>query len=366
MNASRDREYMALAYGLAAKAAGRTSPNPCVGAVLVKDGRIVGHGFHEAAGKPHAEPIALRRAGAAAAGATLYVTLEPCIHWGRTPPCIDAVLAAGIARAVVSDRDPNPKVAGRGVARLRRAGIETSVGLMADRNRSLNAGFIKRITTGQPLVTLKAGLSLDGRLATRTGEARWITGPEARAYAHLLRAEHDAILVGAGTAVTDDPRLDIRLPGRPPKPLLRVVLDPDFRLPATARMLADRAGGPVLVLGLTGRGGRRRAALEKAGAETGAVKSGRGGLSLPAVLRSLAERGACSVLVEGGGRLATAFLEGRLADRGVFILAPKLIGGRAAVSIYGGRGPARLADSLRLSHVRSFRLGDDLVVEGGF
>ncbi|MDD8026419.1 MAG: bifunctional diaminohydroxyphosphoribosylaminopyrimidine deaminase/5-amino-6-(5-phosphoribosylamino)uracil reductase RibD [Acidobacteriota bacterium] len=368
MNASRDREYMALAYGLAARAAGRTSPNPCVGAVLVKDGRIVGYGFHEAAGKPHAETIALERAGAAAAGATLYITLEPCVHWGRTPPCIDGVIAAGIARVVVSDRDPNPAVDGRGLARLRRAGIAASVGLMAERNRALNAAYIKRVTTDMPFVTLKAALSLDGRMATRTGEARWITGREARAYAHLVRSEQDAIVIGAGTALNDDPRLGVRLPGRPAKPVLRVVLDGAFRLPPKAGMLADFAAGPVLVIGRAGAGERRRAALDRAGAET--MVMGRAGagarLNLRAVFKRLAERGITAVLVEGGGELATSILELRLADRGLFLFSPRLIGGREAVSVFAGRGAAGLADSLRLRDARLFRLGPDWAVEGVF
>ncbi len=368
MSDPRDREYMALAFGLAARAAGRTSPNPCVGAVVVApDGRIVGHGYHRACGGDHAEVLALSRAGAAATGATLYLTLEPCVHWGRTPPCIDRVLLSGVARAVVADRDPNPAVSGRGLARLRRAGIPTSVGLLTSWNRALNAAYIKRITTGLPLVTLKAALSLDGRMATRTGDSRWITGPAARAYAHLVRFDSDAVMVGAGTALRDDPRLNVRLPGRTAKPILRIVLDGGFRLPARARLLADSGGG-VLVIGREGAGGRRRAALERAGAETMAVKAAAGGegLDLRAVLRALAGRGVASVMVEGGSRLLTSFLEAGLADRGLFICAPRLIGGREALPLCGGRGPARVSEAKLLRGARVFRLEDDLAVEGVF
>lgn len=366
MNAPRDREYMALAFGLAARAACRTSPNPCVGAVVVApDGRIVGHGWHEACGRPHAEALALARAGAAATGATLYLTLEPCVHWGHTPPCVDAVLTSGIVRAVVADRDANPAVAGRGLLRLRRAGLEVATGLLADWNRALNAAYIKRITTGLPLVTLKAALSLDGRLATRTGDSRWITGPAARAYAHLLRWESDAIMIGAGTARRDDPRLNVRLPGRRGKAVRRVVLDGGFLLPPSARLLSS-AGGSVLVVGREGAGGKRRAALERAGAETMTVgpEANGEGLDLRAVLEKLAGRGAASVMVEGGGRLATSFLESGLVDRGVFVYGPRLIGGRDAVSVLGGRGPAGLDGSLRLKSARSFRLEGDWAVEG--
>ena len=356
-----------MAFSLAARAAGRTSPNPCVGAVVVApDGRIVGHGFHEACGRPHAEAAALARAGAASTGATLYLTLEPCVHWGHTPPCIDCVLTSGVIRVVVADRDANPAVAGRGLLRLRRAGIDVSSGLLADWNRALNAAYIKRITTGLPLVTLKAALSLDGRMATRTGESRWITGSAARAYAHLLRFESDAVMVGAGTALRDDPLLSVRLPGREGKPILRVVLDSGFRLPPGARMLASAGGGPVLVVGREGAGGRRRAALERAGAETMTVgaEAGGPGLDLRSVLKKLAGRGIASVMIEGGGRLATSILESGLADRGLFVYAPRLIGGHDAVSVCGGRGPAGLDGALRLKGARTFRLEADLAVEG--
>lgn len=366
MNATRDREYMALAFALAARAAGRTSPNPCVGAVVAApDGRIVGHGWHEACGRPHAEALALAEAGAAATGATLYLTLEPCVHWGHTPPCVDAVLTSGIVRAVIADRDANPAVSGRGLLRLRRAGIDVSTGLLADWNRALNAAYIKRIRTGLPLVTLKAALSLDGRMATRTGDSRWITGPAARAYAHLLRFESDAVIVGAGTARRDDPRLSVRLPGRKGKAVRRVVLDGDFRLPPNARLLAS-PGGPVLVIGREGAGAKRRGALERAGAETMSVgPAARGeGLDLRAVLKALAALGAASVMVEGGGRLATSFLEGGLVDRGLFVYGPRLIGGRDAVSVLGGRGPAGLDAALPLKGARFFRLEADLAVEG--
>jgi diaminohydroxyphosphoribosylaminopyrimidine deaminase/5-amino-6-(5-phosphoribosylamino)uracil reductase len=366
MNTLRDRSFLEMAYALAAKAVGRTSPNPCVGAVLVKNGAIVGHGHHEAAGRPHAEAVALRRAGSKARGATLYVTLEPCVHQGRTPPCADAVIKSGVVRVVVSDRDANPIVRGRGLARLRRAGIDVSWGLLAERNRRLNAAYIKFIASGIPYVTLKAAVGLDGKLATRTGESRWITSPAAREYGRLVRGEGDAVMVGIGTALGDDPLLDVRHPNWPDKKVTRIVLDARLRLSPLARLASEPSGGPILIFAGTGAEPRRKRALEKKGVEVVSLPAPQGRFDLREVLRVLGGRGITSVLVEGGGTLATSFLEARLADRGLFVIAPLLIGGRAAVSLFAGEGPASLADALRLGETTSFRLGGDTIIEGVF
>ncbi len=364
MNESGDLSFMEMAFGLAARGAGRTSPNPCVGAVLVRDGVVVGYGHHEAAGQPHAEAAALRRADGKARGATLYVTLEPCAHWGRTPPCADALIQAGVSRVVAADLDPNPLVRGKGLRRLRAAGLDAAGGLLAGRNRRLNEHYLKFISSGRPFVTLKAAESLDGRLATRAGDSRWITGPAAREYGHLVRAAHDAILTGIGTVLRDDPLLSVRHPLWPGKRILRVVLDRTLKMPPAARMLAHPAGGPVLILAGSDASPRKRAALEKAGAEVIGLPARDGALDLSSALGLLGRRGTTSVLVEGGGRLSTAFLERRLADKVLLLIAPLLIGGDAAVGVYGGRGPAALRNALRLREVSSFRLGPDLVMEG--
>jgi diaminohydroxyphosphoribosylaminopyrimidine deaminase / 5-amino-6-(5-phosphoribosylamino)uracil reductase len=361
---SRDAAFMHLAYSLAGKALGRTSPNPCVGAVLVRAGRVIGYGHHEGAGYPHAEIVALGRAGRSARGATLYVTLEPCVHWGRTPPCVDKVLAAALDRIVVSAVDPNPLVAGRGLERIREAGIGLTVGVLAERHERLNAAYDKFITRRIPYVTLKAAVSLDGRMATRTGDSRWISSAAARDYVHLVRGEQDAILVGIATALRDDPLLTVRHANWPDKKIVRVILDPGLRFSPRARLLSSLSDGPVLIFAAPTASAKAVRALESRGAEVIRTPGAGGRLRLSAVLAELGRREISSVIVEGGGAIATAFLEGRLADRILLAVSPRLIGGKTAVPLYGGRGPARLADALGLRKVRSFRLGDDLIVEG--
>jgi diaminohydroxyphosphoribosylaminopyrimidine deaminase / 5-amino-6-(5-phosphoribosylamino)uracil reductase len=361
-----DAAYMEMAYGLAEKAVGRASPNPCVGAVIVRGGRIVGHGHHAAAGEPHAEIVALRRAGARAKGATLYVTLEPCVHWGRTPPCADAVLTAGFRRIVISALDPNPLVFGKGARRLRRAGLDVAVGLLAERNRRLNEAPTKYLTRGIPFVTLKAAVSLDGRMATRSRDARWISSAATRDYVHLLRAEHDALLVGIGTVLADDPRLTVRHALWPRKALTRVVLDANLRLPLRARLLSTLDRGPVLVFARAGARDGKRDALLRKGAEIITIPGRGPDLDLARVLARLGERGIASILIEGGGRVATSILEARLADKAFFTLSPLLIGGREAVSVFGGEGAAKVKDAFALRSVSAFRIGPDTVLEGYF
>jgi diaminohydroxyphosphoribosylaminopyrimidine deaminase/5-amino-6-(5-phosphoribosylamino)uracil reductase len=361
---SQDLAYIDMAYGLAEKALGRTCPNPHVGAVVVRGRTIVGFGHHEAAGKPHAEAVALGRAGPRARGATLYLTLEPCVRWGRTPPCVDDVMASGVSRVVVSALDPNPAVHGRGVEILRRAGISVDVGVRPERGPRLNETYTKWITTSQPFVTLKAALSLDGKMATRAFEATWISGPETRAYMHLVRAEHEAILVGARTVLRDDPRLTVRHPNWPGKKIVRVVLDPELRIPPRSRLFRTMEAGPVLIIG-NGRASRRTiAGLAGRGAEV-VIQRGCGAeLDLGRVLETLGGRGVTSVLVEGGGAVAASFLDARLADKVILSFSSRLIGGRDAVAFYAGEGVAALRDALHLSRLSAVRIGDDLVVEG--
>jgi diaminohydroxyphosphoribosylaminopyrimidine deaminase / 5-amino-6-(5-phosphoribosylamino)uracil reductase len=352
---------MRAALGLARRGLGRVAPNPAVGCVLVKDGRVVGRGWTQPGGRPHAETEALGRAGDQARGATAYVSLEPCSHHGQTPPCADALIAAGMARCVVALADPDARVAGRGLERLREAGIEVVEGVLGGEAAEVSAGYLMRIRHGRPLVTLKLATSLDGRIATRTGESRWITGEDARAHAHLLRASHDAIMVGGGTAVADNPRLDARLPGLEDRAPLRVVLDGGLRLP-TAHDLVTRAGSqPTLVFTRTGPPPRRAKALAAAGVELAEVAANdEGRLDLPAVLQTLGRRGVTRLLVEGGGLLAASLLRADLVDRLVWFHAPAVIGGDGVAAI-GGFGLDRLADSRRFQRKSVVPAGADLV-----
>ena len=361
MNARLDLDLMEMAYGLAEGARGRTSPNPCVGAVVTSRGAIVGWGRHEAAGAPHAEIVALDRAGRRARGGTIYLTLEPCVHTGRTPPCIDRLLGAGLARAVVSAVDPNPIVDGRGLAALRKAGFALTAGLLEERNRRLNEAYVKYIARRVPFVTLKAAVSLDGRIAAAGGDSRWVSSADARDYAHLLRGEHDAVLVGSGTVRADDPLLTVRHPSWKGKRVLRVVLDPGLRTPDSARLLSEP--GALFFADAKAPAARARA-LEAKGAEVVRVAGGPAALDLPSVLEELGRREVASVLVEGGSRIHTAFVEGRLADKLVLFLAPKLVGGRRAVPFLEGAGAENMASALSLKGVRSFPVGDDRMIEG--
>lgn len=366
MTGARDRAWMEMAYGLAGKARGRTSPNPLVGAVVVRNGVVAGAGFHEEPGRPHAEIIALGRAGARAKGAALYLTLEPCVHWGRTPPCVDTVLAAGLGRVIVSAVDPNPLVDGRGIGRLERAGLRVSVGLLADRNAILNESYVKYITRKVPFVTLKAALTVDGKIACRTGDSRWISSAATRDYVHLLRGEQDALMIGAGTLLADDPRLTVRHPLWPGKKAARIVLDPRLRFPLAARMLAARGGGPVLVFAGREAPAAKARALERRGAEVLRPPDGLAAWPLDRVLAELGRREIAALLVEGGSRLYTSFIEAGLADKAVLTLAPRLAGGSAAPGLFGGRGAETMASTLSLRRARAFAVGDDIVLEGYF
>jgi len=333
-----------------------TSPNPMVGALLVRDGQLLGSGWHRQVGGPHAEVEALRDAEKRkrdVRGATLYVTLEPCSHHGRTPPCTDAVIAAGIARVVACHVDPDPRVAGRGYAQLRAAGIEVEVGILVEEAVRLNLRFLVEKILHRPAVTLKWAMSLDGRIATATGQSQWISSPQGRRWALALREEHDAILVGSGTVLADDPRLDRRLDlaGRPN---LRVVMDRRLRTEPGAKLFTVE--GPVLLYTETDDA-RRRRALEKKGAEVIVLPA----VEPSAVLEDLYERDVQSVLVEGGGEVLASFTASGCWDQVGVDCAPLLIGGRGAPGPLGGEGFATLDHAARLEHLDFRRLGGDLV-----
>ena len=353
-----DERFMRLALREAAKGLGRTSPNPAVGAVLVRGGRVVARGHHARAGGPHAEVVAIRAAGRRARGADLYTTLEPCDHYGKTPPCSIAVLEAGVRRVFVGSADPNPLVNGKGVARLRAAGVAVAEGVLREECDALNAHWFKYIRERRPYVTLKAAVTLDGRIATRTGDARWVTGEAARRWVHRLRDRVDAILIGAGTARTDDPLLTTRLPGGRGRDAIRVVLDTDLRLPRRLALFRPRSPAPTLVAHASTRA--RRAAP---GVELVRCRRGKGGVDLRDLLAKLAARGVTHLLVEGGARVHARFLEEGLVDRVAVFVAPKLAGA-GGVPLVASRGPARMEDALRLDEVQVERVGDDVLVIG--
>jgi diaminohydroxyphosphoribosylaminopyrimidine deaminase/5-amino-6-(5-phosphoribosylamino)uracil reductase len=366
MTAPRDFAWMEMAYGLAEKARGRTSPNPLVGAVVVQDGKLAGHGFHAEAGQPHAEILALRMAGRRARGATLYLTLEPCVHWGRTAPCIDNVIAAGLGRVVVSAVDPNPLVNGKGVRRLEEAGLDVSVGILAERNAALNEAHAKYSVRKVPFVTLKAATTLDGKIACASGESKWISSEATRDYVHLVRGEQDALLVGINTLVADDPLLTVRHPSWPAKKVLRAILDSGLRFPLTSRILSTFDQGRIVVFAGAEAGREKAGALEALGVEVLFPRDGAKTWSLPQVLAELGRLEIAALLVEGGSRVFTSFIEQGLADKAVLTLAPVLFGGAAAPSLVGGEGVGRVAGAVVLKRSRSFVIEDDIIVEGYF
>lgn len=355
---------MALALHLAARGAGYTSPNPMVGAVIVRDGEIVGRGWHRRYGGPHAEVEAIRQAGERARGATLYVTLEPCNHYGKTPPCTEAILAAGIKRVIIANPDPNPRVTGGGAAFLRARGLEVSWGLLAEQGARLNEAFFTAVTTGRPFVIAKAAASLDGKIATWRGESQWLTGPQARRWVHRLRHRVDAILVGLGTVLRDDPQLTTRLPrgrGRDP---IRIILDSRLQLPLTARVLHLQSQAPTWIVATPAAPPDRRQALEAAGARVIILPARQDRVDLTALLTYLGEQRVQSLLVEGGATVLGAFFDQKLLHKVHLFLAPKLIGGREAPGIFGGEGVAALAAAPQLQEVTCRRLGPDFLFTG--
>lgn len=360
-----DRRFMGAALALARRGLGNVWPNPAVGCVIVSDGIIVGRGWTQPGGRPHAETEALARAGKAAQGATAYVTLEPCSHHGKTPPCADALIAGGIARVVAAIEDPDPRVSGQGLAHMRDAGIAVESGLMQDEASALNRGYLSRTLSGRPMVTLKLAISLDGRIAAHTGDSQWITGEDARAAAHGLRATHDAIAVGVGTAATDDPHLTCRLPGLPLRPPARIVFDSRLQLPLTGQLVATAGTTPTWIVTLqetvAESATARALALEELGVKiipVGVGKTGR--ISIAEALKVLGEAGLTRLLVEGGGKLAASFLAEDMVDSLVLFRGPSIIGGDGVAAI-DGLGLERVSDAARFSLIDSRMTGVDSV-----
>jgi diaminohydroxyphosphoribosylaminopyrimidine deaminase/5-amino-6-(5-phosphoribosylamino)uracil reductase len=319
-----DRHWMQAALALAQRNLGRTWPNPSVGCVLVREDRLLANGWTQEGGRPHAETHAISRAKDSLNGATAYVTLEPCSHHGRTPPCADALIAAGIKRVVIATGDPDSRVAGQGVERLKQAGVDVTIGICAAEAEEVAAGFLMRVHHGRPLVTLKLATSLDGRIALANNESRWITGPAARAHGHSLRATHDAIAVGIGTALADDPLLNCRLPGLEARSPVRIVFDAKARLPVTAKLAATSKSQRTIALTANPVGAK---AIKDAGVEIIEVAASSQGVDAGMAMRALGDLGLTRVLVEGGGRLAASLLAAGLVDRIAWYRAPFAIGG---------------------------------------
>jgi len=354
---------MAMALRLAAKAAGRTSPNPMVGAVVVKNGQVIARGWHKKAGEPHAEAIALAKAGAAARGGTLYVTLEPCSHTNkRTPPCSPLVIRSGVKRVVIAMSDPNPKVSGGGIRAIRKAGIEVVTGVLEPEAKHLNEAYIKYITKGMPFVTLKIAQTLDGRIATAKGESKWITSEKARADGHRLRDRNDAILVGINTVLKDNPSLTTRIAGgRDP---IRVVVDSRLRIPLNAKVLIQRSTAKTLVAALASAPRTKVNCIRATGVEVLFVKSKEGRVDLPDLMKELGKQDIMSVLIEGGAEINASALKAGIVDKIVMFIAPMFMTGRDALCSVGGSSPVKLDHAVKLTDVTAQFVGPDLKIEG--
>ena len=354
------KRYMHRAITLARKGMGKTAPNPAVGCVVVRDGAIVGEGWHRKAGTPHAEVHALRQAGGAARGADVYVTLEPCSHYGKTPPCAEALMEARVQRIFAAMVDPNPKVSGRGVEMLRSAGIEVTIGILERESRLLNEPFIKHVTTGLPFVILKSAMTLDGKTATESGDSKWITNEKSRRYVHKLRALLDAVMVGVGTVTADDPQLTSRIAGgRDP---LRIIVDSALTIPIHSRVLHLSSPARTVIATLAGSGPKAEQ-LRDCGVEILQCQEREGRVDLHDLLARLGSMGVQSVLLEGGSRLAGEALRLGLIDKFLLFYAPKIVGGEAP-GLFAGRSAGRMAEAVRLMDLKVRRFDEDIMIEG--
>ena len=358
--------YMRRALELAEKGRGRTSPNPMVGAVLVKNGRVVGEGYHRKAGSPHAEIEALRRAGNNARGAELYVNLEPCCHFGKTPPCTEAILSAGVQKVIVGMRDPNKLVGGKGFRQLKKNGVQVETGTLRKECERLNEVFVKFVQTGNPFVVLKSAISLDGKIATCTGESQWITGTKAREKVHQVRNEMDAIVAGAGTIVKDDPFLTTR-PGKKSavvKHPVRVILDNEFLVPLKSNVFKNADTQRVLYVTGKNLSSSRKKQLMRRGVEILILKENKGKVDLKHLMRALGDRNITSVLIEGGGEVNASALSAGIVDKVMVFVAPILIGGKDAPGPLGGKGIRRLESAFKIKNMTVNQVGNDFLLEG--
>lgn len=355
---------MEMAYALAEKAKGWASPNPYVGAVVVKRDMIAGYGYHERPGNPHAEILAFQRAGSLSRRSTTYITLEPCVHWGKTPPCVDAILQAGPRRVVISAPDPNPLVFKKGIKTLKEAGIEVEVGLLQEKNSRLNESYLKYITKKIPFVVAKAAVSIDGRIATRRYSSQWISSSPAREYTHLLRGEFDAIMIGINTLLKDNPLLTVRHPNWGQKRIMRIIVDSRLRFPPQARILTTLDQGKIFLFTLPQNSGKKAHALRKKGVEVVPIASSGSKVDLKKVLEWLGKHQIASVLVEGGASVLTSLIEEKLVDKIFITISPKLIGGKHALSLLQGKGVNQVENSLLLKKSHVFHMDGDIMMEG--
>ena len=359
-----DELYMQMALTLAARGRGRTAPNPMVGAVVVKDGNVVGRGFHARAGEARAEPIALQEAGDLSAGATLYVTLEPCVHHGRTPPCANAIVEAGIQRVVAAMEDPNPLMRGKGFEQMQAAGIRVDVGCLRTDARKLNEFFVVFHECERPFVTLKWAMSLCGRTAHDSGDARWISGKLSRQHVHRLRSQHDAILVGIGTVLADDPMLNVRLPGYDGPHPTKIVIDGDLSIPTRARLLHERDGADVILFTTPFAKPEMIEYFEKKGCKVVVIPNRRRLIDMRCMMQEMARMGIQSVFVEGGRQIHTGLVTAGLVDKIVAFLAPKLIGGSMLRSPIEDLGIPKIDEALELRDIQYQHFGDDICLQG--
>ena len=360
----KEDEYMKLAIDLAGKARGRTSPNPLVGAVVVKDDVVVGKGFHRKAGEPHAEVNALNDAGEKAVGGELYVNLEPCNHYGRTPPCTGSIIERGIGKVFVGMEDPNEVVAGKGIQCLRDNGIYVKTGILREQSYKLNEVYIKYITEKRPFVILKSAASLDGKIATMIGDTKWITNEKSRRFLHKLRGEVDGILVGIGTIMADDPRLTARLKGRKGKDPIRIVVDSKLRIPLRANVLNPESESGAIIATTQSAPREKIRELEASGTKVVVVGAKNNRVDLREFMYKLGKMEVTSLLIEGGAEVNASALSSGIVDKVLFFYAPKIIGGVDALSMVGGKGIERLDDAAILESIKVRRFGDDILVEG--
>lgn len=359
---AQDRQYMSLALKLARQAIGKTSPNPLVGVVIVKNNQIVGRGYHRQAGSDHAEVLAIKQAGSQAKGATLYVNLEPCCHQGRTPPCTRAIIKAGIKSVVLATCDPNPLVAGKGIEELKKSGIYVQIGLLEKQARRLNEKFFKYITSGRPFITMKAALTLDGKIATSMGDSRWITGEKARKYVHLLRSRYDAVMVGIGTVIKDDPRLTCRLPGKHKQPV-RIVADSQGRIPLGSKIILQAKAVKTIIATTKSMPGKKKQAITQAGAQVLTLKNRQERVDLSDLFPNLGRQQVTSVLVEGGSRLNSALLKAGLVDKLLLFYAPKVLGSGKAVPWLETGDIKNIKDCLGFNLANIRRFDNDILLE---